>query len=386
MLRVQRTDFVGPTRGVRETPQGGLCVEAAVARSGVLPYSDGAREWKEYRPPEEVFSVDSLASLRGATVTDQHPAALVTPATFKAVARGNAIGDPRRDGVFVVADLMVQDADLVALVQSGDRREVSCGYTCVVVPTPGVTPEGEHYDAIQTEIRHNHVALLAPGTGRSGPEVSLRLDGAAVQVRRDAAEERAVKYTLKIGGREFKCDAAEDMAAAQTAVDAGSTELAEVKAALMTALQKVAAMEAKQVAASAAAPPAATPPTEADVPEVVQDAIIKNRGALVATARQVLGAEAKLDGLKADEIRRLVVAKAHPEMKLDGLSADTVGGMFLATTSGTTTHNDALAAAHRIAAGPTGRTDGGDDPQATAAKTTTERWQQPLTRGATKGS
>jgi hypothetical protein len=32
-----------------------VCVEAAVAREGVLDYSDGQRTWREYRPAEEVF-------------------------------------------------------------------------------------------------------------------------------------------------------------------------------------------------------------------------------------------------------------------------------------------------------------------------------------------
>ena len=203
-MRVYRRDFAGPTRGVRPTPQGGLCVEAAVARTGVLDYSDGTRSWREYRPAEEVFSEDSLATLRGAVVTDEHPDALVTPETFALVARGNALGDARRDGDLVVSDLMVQDADLCRKVLAGERREVSCGYTCEVEQTPGVSPEGEKYDAIQRRIRHNHVALLAPGEGRSGPEVSLRMDGAAVHVRRiDAAKGQSMKRTIKIRGVEY---------------------------------------------------------------------------------------------------------------------------------------------------------------------------------------
>ena len=203
-----RRDFAGPTRGVRPTPQGGLCVEAAVARSGVLEYSDGTRTWREYRPEEEVFAADSLATLRGAVVTNEHPEALVTPDTFKAVSCGHAHDDVRRDGNLVVVDLDVQDAALCRLVEAGERRKVSCGYTCEVEHTAGVTPDGERYDAIQRRIRHNHVALLAPGEGRSGPEVSLRMDGAAVHVRRvDAAKGLSMKRTIKVRGVEYRLDA-----------------------------------------------------------------------------------------------------------------------------------------------------------------------------------
>lgn len=361
-------------------------MEAAVARTGVLEYSDGDRTWREYRPAEEVFAEDSVATLRGAVVTDDHPEKLVTPETFKAVTCGNAEGAPRRDGSLVVVDLMVQDAALCELVKAGSRKEVSCGYTCEVEHSPGVTPEGEKYDAIQRRIRHNHIALLPPGEGRSGPEVSLRLDGAAVQVRRiDAAKGQSMK--LKIKGVEYRLDGddkkldEEKMAAAQGAVDdvvkkadADAGELASVKDVLMKALQSVAALEAK-MAASAAATPA--PVTEDMVPEEVQDSIISKRGALRADAAKVLGADVKLDGLKADEIRRQVVAKAHPTLKLDGLSADTLRGMYEVVIASAATRNGALDNARA----PLGRdnaatrTDAADATPEGLARRTSEAWK-----------
>lgn len=361
-------------------------MEAAVARTGVLEYSDGARTWREYRPAEEVFAEDSVATLRGAVVTDDHPEKLVTPETFKAVTCGNAEGAPRRDGSLVVVDLMVQDAALCELVKAGSRKEVSCGYTCEVEHSPGVTPEGEKYDAIQRRIRHNHIALLPPGEGRSGPEVSLRMDGAAVQVRRiDAAKGQSMK-TLKIRGQEIRLDGEdkkldeEKLAMAQGAVDdvvkkadADAGELASVKDVLMKALQSVAALEAK-MAASAAATPA--PVTEDMVPEEVQDAIISKRGALRADAAKVLG-DVKLDGVKADEIRRHVVAKAHPTLKLDGLSADTLRGMYEVVIASATTRNDALdnARAPLGRDNATARTDAADATPEGLARRTENAWK-----------
>lgn len=387
-MRVYRRDFAGPTRGVRPTPQGGLCVEAAVARTGVLEYSDGTRTWREYRPEEEVFAADSLATLRGATVTNEHPEKLVTPDTFTAVSRGHADGAVRKDGNLVVTDLMVQDAELCRLVLAGERREVSCGYTCEVEHVPGVTPEGERYDAIQRRIRHNHVALLAPGEGRSGPEVSLRMDGAAVHVRRiDAAKGQSMKRTIKIRGVEYRLDGDDKaidekkIADAQDAIDgvekkcdADGAELAAVKDALMKALQTVAGLEAKMAAASAATP---APVTEDMVPEDVQDAIIAKRGTLRADAAKVLGAEVKLDGLKADEIRKRVVAKALPNVKLDGLSADTLRGMYEAVVAGAATRNDALAAARGPLGneGGTTRADADDATPAGLARRTENAWK-----------
>lgn len=394
-MRVTRINFAGPTRGVRPTPQGGLCVEAAVARSGVLPYSDGTgRSWTEYRPEEEVFHPDSLASLRGATVTDEHPAALVTPETFSAVSRGHAADDVRRDGDFVVVDLLVQDGALCRKVDAGERREVSCGYTCEVDPTPGVTPEGERYDAVQRNIRHNHVALLAPGEGRSGPEVALRMDGAAVEVRRDAAGESMKIIKLK-GGREIKLDAAEDPAAAQGAVDElqqkadeGGEAIAACEAAqtaLTDAMTQIAVLSGKLKAAEAAkeAPPAVT---EDMVPDEVLDAALAKRLTLHDEARKVLGAEAKMDGLKPAEIRAKVIGTAFPSVKLDGLSADRVQGLYDAALLGATERNDGLANAHRAAAGadPETRTDAADaaTPRGLARRTQ-DAWRRPSTLSTT---
>jgi len=362
------------------TPQGGLCVEAAVARTGVLAYSDGTRSWREYRSPEEVFSVASLATLRDAPVTDLHPAAMVTPETFTSVSRGHARGEPRRDGAYLVTDLLVQDASLMAQVQEGTRREVSCGYTCDVDPTPGVSPEGESYDAVQTNIVHNHVALLAPGGGRAGPEVALRMDGAAVEVRRPAAEKSMKK--IKVRGHEFKLDADEEIMAAQEAVEEGekkadmaSAELEAVKAALVALTSAFAALEAAQ-----AVQPEAAPITEEMIPESVQDSIVRNRGALIAASVAVLGPDAKLDGLDALSIRRMVVASSLPTTKLDGLSADTLAGMFLALTS--TGRNDALARAHAQTSAQTAHNDTNDiDPAAAMVAATTARGLTPLSKG-----
>ena len=155
---------------------------------------------------------------------------------------------------------------------------VTVARSSTVEPTAGVW-EGEKYDGIQRDIRYNHVGLGPEGWGRAGSEVSLRLDGAAVQVRGDAApkgKDDAMKV-LKVRGREFKLDAENEVAAAQGEVtamekksDADMAELTAVKAALMDALQKVAALEAKQTAAAAAGGAAVT---EEQVPDEVADSI-----------------------------------------------------------------------------------------------------------------
>jgi len=189
------------------TPQGGLRIPAAIGRSGPLRYrnADGS-ERVEYRPPEETFRPESLATLRGAPVTDLHPAAKVTPETFRTVARGHVADDARADsdGKHIAATLYVQDSDLVRAIEAGERRDVSAGYEVQIEETPGVLPDGTRYDAIQRGISYNHVAIGPKGWGRAGSTVALRLDdaGNALNIW-DEAEEMTVKKQ-NIDGIEYE--------------------------------------------------------------------------------------------------------------------------------------------------------------------------------------
>jgi hypothetical protein len=133
----------------------------------------------EYRPPAEVGHADSLATLELAHTCDDHPPKR-GEAKGKAV---GAVGGPRFDGRLVIAKVMVRDDAVNAKVANG-KCQLSCGYDCVLVETPGHTPEGERYDAIQTQIRYEHVAIVA--AGRAGPEVRLRLDALEPEERDDA--------------------------------------------------------------------------------------------------------------------------------------------------------------------------------------------------------
>ena len=115
MARVQRFD-VGSVRGVVRTPQGGLRVPAAVTRTGVFRYVDvNGREVREYRPADEVFAPESLATLRGAPVTDLHPTEPVTAATWSALAKGHVCDSIVPEGEFVVTETGVEGSLVYAL-------------------------------------------------------------------------------------------------------------------------------------------------------------------------------------------------------------------------------------------------------------------------------
>jgi hypothetical protein len=367
-MRVARTD-VSRLDALRELPDGSLRVDASPTRAGILEYSDGeGRTWREYRPADEAFAAESLASLRGVTVTKGHPAGLVTAETWKDVAKGHVGDDVRRDGGLVATSLVVRDAGAVAAVKAHELVELSAGYECDIDPTPGLTPDGERYDAIQRNVRFNHVALLPPGTGRAGPECALRLDGKATPAARVVRADAPVRTTnpttaatpkdtgmkIKVRGREFRGDDAGEMKQAQDAVDELEKKDAESSgkhAELMTKIAELMALVAQLKAAAEAeekdeAEGAPADGDDAMAPEVY-DSITRVR----AVGAKVLGADVKLDGKKPSEIKRAVLAKLAPSVKLDAFDAKAVGAMFEGVAATLASRNDSLARAHEIAAG-----------------------------------
>lgn len=173
-MRALRYDYVR-LDGMTETPQGGLRIPAALTRTGIFEYTrpDGSKT-RELRTPEEVFNKSTLDSFENAPLTIGHVPA-VTPDNWGAVAVGHVVGVPKKDGDFVSADCTIARRDAIMQVKSGQLKELSCGYEVELDPTPGVW-QGQQYDAIQTKIRGNHVALLPAGSGRAGPDVKLRTD------------------------------------------------------------------------------------------------------------------------------------------------------------------------------------------------------------------
>lgn len=203
---------------IERTPAGGIKVPAYVTRSGVFLYRGPNGETRrELRPPEEVFSEDSLASLKNAPVTDLHPAVPVTPDNWKALTVGHVGEDVKADGTHVSAPLVIQDAAEIRLIDSRERRELSCGYRCDLDMVSG-DYRGERYDAIQRNIRYNHVALGPDGWGRAGSSVALRLDsGDAIQIENDSRKEH-IDMKIRIDGKEYDLSTPQGKADAEAAI------------------------------------------------------------------------------------------------------------------------------------------------------------------------
>jgi hypothetical protein len=130
----------------------------------------GGKVRREYRPALEVFRADSLQSFKGRPITAKHPAGMVSAGNVRGVAIGAILSEGRQDGDKLRADIVIHEPRAM-----GADRELSLGYDLDLAPTPGVTPGGERYDAMQTNIRVNHLAVVP--RGRAGREARLNLDG-----------------------------------------------------------------------------------------------------------------------------------------------------------------------------------------------------------------
>ncbi len=177
---MQFTDAV-TVAGTRRRDDGSLLADARIARTGVQTYAGhevGKPDMaivKVYRPGTEVFSEDTLRSAAHRPVTNDHPDELVSSDNWKDHAVGQTGDEIMGEGIFIRVPLMVSDGATIKLIEDG-KRELSAGYTCDLDFTSGKTPSGEAYDAIQKNIRINHVAIVQ--AGRAGSQVRIG-DGAA---------------------------------------------------------------------------------------------------------------------------------------------------------------------------------------------------------------
>lgn len=231
-------------RAPRRTPAGMLLVDAYAARVGVQDYADGAGGTRrELRLPEEVFAEKAMAGYLGATMTNDHPAAAVTPVTWKDKAVGTVLS-ARRDGDHVLVTMVISDAEAIADVEAG-KRELSAGYGLTVEDAPGTHADFGAYDAIQRGIEINHLALV--DAGRCGASCALRADAGAADC--GCAGASRVPHSSGDGGDASKKRAKEkiqmDLTQALAALAAAQQKNGELTANLASATQMASAEKAR---------------------------------------------------------------------------------------------------------------------------------------------
>jgi hypothetical protein len=331
-----------PLRKVERLDNGYLRAPAALGRVGIQPYmrGDGTVRY-ELRPEEEVFHADSLASHCLIPVTnnsntqhDGHPVGADAKLTaentvhYQVGVVGQDVTANRADGV-VEATVQLMEKGAIADAEGG-KVQLSCGYSCSLDETPGVW-NGQKYDAIQRNIRVNHVALTKQG------RANLSDKGAIVRLRLDSADGVAVTSPSQLSGSEqntrteertvkFHLDSAE-LDLPETAVPVLTKAIATRDADVSAAKKLATETQARADAAEAQVKDLTSKLAAATDPKLVS-AAVASRVALETKARAALGSEIKLDAMDETAIKVAVITKADKEFKADGKSADYISAYF----------------------------------------------------------
>lgn len=210
-MRFLVTEKLGPHKF--KTPEGYLiCTDAILSRTGKQEYKrcelfgdaceDPDKIVNVERTDDEVFSDKAMASFENKAVCIEHPDHDVNAENHNELAvgfvrdihKGEDNGKP-----VMMGTLVITDKDAVEAVESGEYKELSCGYDCDI----------DDNDLSQRNIRGNHVALCKQG--RAGiARIVDSVDDAGIkvwQVRQGYAI--VVKRYWKQYGRNAFVDATE---------------------------------------------------------------------------------------------------------------------------------------------------------------------------------
>lgn len=222
---------------ITRTDDGRLHCEGLFCRAGILSYRqpDGS-EIRELRRPETNQDSRTVESFKFLPVVVEHPpGGLLTSESYKKHAVGVTDSNPTFDEASggIKGLLTIYDSLAVEQAESRRKSELSTGYTCDTIDSPGVW-QGQRYDREQINVIANHLALT--GKGRAGSEVSLRLDtddenniGCAFQeinvtmakITCDSVEYEVPEAFASVAAQKFK-----ELATIRARVDSLESELA----------------------------------------------------------------------------------------------------------------------------------------------------------------
>jgi uncharacterized protein len=294
---------------VRKTKDGYLVANARIARTGIQLYSGhelGVPDMevvRVYRPPEEVFDRRAMRSMATLPVTLDHPPMMVDSRNWKQFAVGDTGEDVARDGECIRVPLIIKDAAAIDAYEKHGICELSVGYGCELKWGRGETPAGETYDAKQTAIRGNHLAVVPAARGGSrlrigdddhGAEdmAKIIIDGQSIELQ-DLAAKHVSTYIASLqqqltdaNGKLSKKEADEEEEERKERTD-------EKDAAVLRG--EVAALKKQLGDAQAQLTPAAI------------DAKVKQRTELLLKANAAMDGKADFTGKEPAEIVRTVV-------------------------------------------------------------------------------
>jgi len=175
---VNRFDFFKVSAPKKDS-NGFLKVDSTPTRSGVFEYMEvneiGKIELvKELRHPDDVFSRETLDSLKGVPyITQENHVMIYDPTTIKNKARGMTMEDVERIDNLARVSIKILNAEEIDAIEGNESLELSAGHRCDVIAESGHF-DGVEYNKRQKNILYNHVARVE--NARGGETCRIRLD------------------------------------------------------------------------------------------------------------------------------------------------------------------------------------------------------------------
>ena len=364
------------------TSEGFLKGRAIVTSIGVFTYkrADGTIQ-RELRLPEDVFSYDTLESMKLKPVTLNHPTELVTSDNADKLQVGSLGDNPSRttqelewkdkvtpwdeltDGINCAIDMVITKKDAIDAVLNG-KQALSMGYTCdLEMAEPGSTWCGIEYDFIQRNIRYNHCAIVDSARAGDNAKIELRKDSddavledrllvinydggtkmALKKINLDGIEYEAEESVIKaLNAEKARADKAEkDACGTKKELDKAIADAEEAKKELEKKLSEVEAERdtEKEKKDSALAELEELKKTSLDSTKL--DEAVKAKMELLQNAQKA-GVEVKSDMSDMD-IKKAVITSQFPKANLDGKDDVYIQARFDATLEIISSKNDASA-------------------------------------------
>lgn len=299
--RFLTTEKISPLK--EKTPEGYLlCRDVPISRVGSFEYSAAevglpniGHAVQVWRPEEQIFNPETIASFEAKPVVIGH-ARFADPDNWREIAVGTTQNVRRGEGDksdFLLADLLLTDRKAIEAVESGDLKEVSCGYDADTQETPqGIEQIG---------IVGNHVALV----------VSARCSGCKIG---DGSMTTSLKTRLRKLFRDGNEDAFNEEVDKLQVQDDDAPDAAPAPAPTPTLEERLAKLEATVAAlakglAQKPVGDADTPPVPDDDDELIDDpdaqAIIGDAEALCPGMKKPVG-DAKGGKFTRNQIERVM--------------------------------------------------------------------------------
>jgi cation transport regulator ChaB len=316
----------------RRTKDGYLVCSARIARTGIQLYAGDELGIPDepivrvYRPPEEVFSKASMHSMAHLPITLDHPDTMVDADNWRQHAIGHIGEEVSRDGDCLRVPLIIMDSKAIEAYEKHGVKQLSVGYGCDLKWNAGVTPDGETYDAKQTAIRGNHLAVVPAARGGSrlcigddhhqkgeADMVKILIDGQTIEFADELAAKHVQGFISKLQQQLADANNKASTEEAEKEQEEEKKTRAESDAASKNG--EIAALK-KQL-----------DDANARLTGKAFDEAVKERIDLLTKANAVMEGKVSFDGKEPAEIKRMVVeAKLGDGAK--GLSDAEINGAF----------------------------------------------------------